>query len=40
MYVFKPKVVGIVLYVKVVLRRECVVISFHENENGPDEVDG
>ena len=32
MYVFKPSVGGIVVYVKVVLRGNCVVISFHEEE--------
>jgi hypothetical protein len=38
MYVFKPSVGGIVIYVKVVVRRDCVVISFHEEkETGEDE---
>jgi Motility quorum-sensing regulator, toxin of MqsA len=37
-YVFKPSVAGIVVYVKVVLRADCVVISFHEEEeSGEDE---
>jgi hypothetical protein len=36
MYVFKPSIGGIVVYVKVVLRADCVVISFHEEE-GSDE---
>lgn len=33
MYVFAPRVADVVLYVKVALRRHCVVISFHELEN-------
>lgn len=32
MYLFKPHVVGTVVYVKVDLRNDCVVISFHEDE--------
>ncbi|MBI4509552.1 MAG: type II toxin-antitoxin system MqsR family toxin [Deltaproteobacteria bacterium] len=32
LYVFKPMVAGTVLYVKVVLRSNCVVVSFHEDE--------
>jgi len=30
MYVFKPMTVFGPLYVKVVLRNDCVVVSFHE----------
>jgi hypothetical protein len=37
LYVFKPRVAEIVLYVKVVLRRNCVVISFHEEDGDEDE---
>jgi hypothetical protein len=33
MYVFKPSIGGTVVYVKVVLRGDCVVISFHEEED-------
>lgn len=33
MYVFKPGIVDIVVYLKVVLRDDCVVISFHEDED-------
>ena len=36
MYVFKPSV-GIPVYVKLILRRGCVVVSFHEDEGGDDE---
>ncbi len=32
MYLFKPLLSETVLYVKVILRSECVVISFHEDE--------
>jgi hypothetical protein len=31
MYVFKPKVAGIVMYVKLIIRNDCVVVSFHED---------
>jgi Motility quorum-sensing regulator, toxin of MqsA len=34
LYVFKPDVAGSVLYVKVILRTNCVLISFHEDEDG------
>jgi len=39
LYVFKPQIAGTVLYVKVVLRADCVVISFHE-EGGDDPDEG
>ena len=32
MYVFKPSVAGTVVYLKLVLRADCVVVSFHEDE--------
>lgn len=31
LYVFVPKVAGVEIYLKVVLRANCVVISFHED---------
>jgi hypothetical protein len=37
MYVFKPVVGGEVLYVKLILRNDCIVVSFHEDEGGRDE---
>jgi hypothetical protein len=37
MYVFKPDVGGQVIYVKVVLREDCVVVSFHEDQGGGHE---
>lgn len=39
MYVFKPDVGGQILYVKLVLREDCVVVSFHEDEGGGHEED-
>ena len=39
MYVFKPTVAGTVIYVKVVLRDDCVVISFHDEGGEGDESD-
>lgn len=32
MYVFKPSVEGRTIYVKIVLREDCVIVSFHEDE--------
>jgi hypothetical protein len=29
LYLFKPKVSGTILYVKLILRDNCVVVSFH-----------
>jgi len=39
MHVFKPCVGGQVLYVKLIVRDGCVVVSFHEDEGGGDEED-
>ena len=39
MYVFKPRVGGVVAYVKLILRSDCVVVSFHEEERQGDEDD-
>ena len=36
-YPFKPQVAETILYVKVILRNDCVVISFHEDEDGSNE---
>jgi hypothetical protein len=38
-YVFKPVLAGTVLYVKLILRNDCVVISFHEDEGEGHEED-
>jgi hypothetical protein len=35
MYVFKPNVCGAVLYIKLVLRADCLIVSFHE-DSGED----
>lgn len=40
MYVFKPEVGGHVIYVKLVLREDCVVVSFHEDGGAGHEEDG
>lgn len=37
MYAFNPSVGGTDLYVKVVLREDCVVISFHEQEDSDED---
>ena len=37
MYLFKPQVSETILYIKVILRNDCVVVSFHEDEGGSDE---
>jgi hypothetical protein len=37
MYVFKPRVGGVTIYVKFVLRDGCLVVSFHEDQNGNDD---
>jgi hypothetical protein len=39
MYVFTPRVADVVLYVKVILRRRCVVVSFHERDKAEDRDD-
>ena len=39
MYLFKPQVSETILYVKLILRKNCVVVSFHEDEDGSDEDD-
>jgi Motility quorum-sensing regulator, toxin of MqsA len=37
MYVFNPSAGGTDLYLKVVLRGDCVVISFHEQEDSDED---
>ena len=39
MYVFKPAVGKEIIYVKLVVREDCVVVSFHEDEGGIHEED-
>ena len=36
MHVFKPVVGGEVVYVKLILRSDCIIVSFHEDEGGRD----
>ncbi|MBI2377560.1 MAG: type II toxin-antitoxin system MqsR family toxin [Deltaproteobacteria bacterium] len=36
LYVFKPGVAETTLYVKVVLRSDCVVVSFHKDESNEE----
>src|SRR6266567_4948990 len=36
MYLFKPVIGDTVLYVKLIVRSQCVVVSFHEDEIGGD----
>ena len=37
MYVWKAPLLDADLYVKLILRNDCVVVSFHEDEGGADE---
>lgn len=37
MYVFKPTVGELVLYLKVAVRDDCIVVSFHEDEEHHDD---
>jgi len=37
MYVFKPRVGETSIYLKLILRDGCLVVSFHEDENGNEE---
>jgi hypothetical protein len=39
MYLFRPHVGMRTIYVKLVLREDCVVVSFHEDEGGGHEED-
>ncbi len=39
MYLFKPQLAGMVLYLKLILRNDCVVVTFHEDEGGGHEED-
>jgi hypothetical protein len=37
LYVFKPEVFEVVLYVKIAVRFQCVVISFHRDRDGQED---
>ncbi len=39
LYLFKPQFDGTTLYLKLVLRSVCVVVSFHEDSGDEDEED-
>ena len=39
LYVFRPMVAGVPLYIKLALRQTCVVISFHPEEDQDEEED-
>jgi len=39
MYVFKTQVGGVIVYVKLLLRTNCVLISFHKDEAADREED-
>jgi hypothetical protein len=39
MHIFKPQLPETVLYIKIVLRDTCVLISFHEDDVESDEED-
>lgn len=39
MYVFKPMLAGTTLYVKIILRRDCIVVSFHDDRGDCDEAE-
>ena len=39
MYVFKPSLAEAILYVKIVLRNDCIVVSIHADESGDHEED-
>ncbi|HQP38329.1 MAG TPA: type II toxin-antitoxin system MqsR family toxin [Polyangiaceae bacterium] len=37
LYVFKPKIAATVLYLKVAIRQDCIVVSLHEDEENSNE---
>lgn len=39
MYIFNPRIAETAIYIKLILRNDCVVISFHEEEGDRDEED-
>ena len=38
MYVFKPTISDVIIYLKIIVRQTCVVVSFHEDQGESDEV--
>jgi hypothetical protein len=39
LYVFKPVLAGATLYVKLIVRSNCIVVSFYEDEGAAHEED-
>src|SRR5690348_1044316 len=39
LYVWKPQVAKVVLYVKLIVRNDCVIVSFHEDRPPPVDED-
>lgn len=37
MYVFKPQIAEVVVYLKLVVRGDCIVVSFHSDREDEDE---
>lgn len=37
MYVFKPVLAGTIVYLKLIIRDGCVIVSFHEDEGASHE---
>jgi hypothetical protein len=40
LYVFRPDVAGATLYLKLAVRRSCIVVSFHEDAEDDDDQEG
>ena len=38
LYIFKPHIASTILYVKLILRNGCLIVSFHEDEGGEDDT--
>ena len=38
MYLFKPQYSETTLYIKLILRNDCIVISFHEDDEDQEEI--
>src|SRR5262249_24714560 len=37
LYVFKPEMSAMTVYIKLILRSDCIVVSFHQDEDRADE---
>jgi hypothetical protein len=38
MYVFKTTISDVIIYLKIIVRRTCVVVSFHEDQGESDDA--